>query len=118
MPHTTVPHPGAPASVVRRGAANVSRITTRVDDHEATPWRVGVVVDLARAEPADVGTAVDLAQPDSISCEGARSRAAGHSPPSERPRRAPASAVMALGHPADERVRTTDLPIPGEEPRR
>ena len=55
-------------------------LSARDDADEVIAWRVGDVgVDLARAEPADAGTAVDRAQPDSMSCDAARSRAAGHS---------------------------------------
>ena len=118
MPHTTLQCPDALAIVVARGASNVSRITTRDDDLEVIPWRVGaVVVDLARAEPTDVGASVDLAQPDSTSCDGARSRAAGHSARSGR-----AGRLLSPSWPSAIRLTnafgTTDLIDAREEPRR
>ena len=80
MPRKALQRPDPLPSIVTRGAAAVSPMTTRYDDDQVIAWRVGdVVIDLARAEPADVGAAVDLAQPDSTSSDATRSHAAGHS---------------------------------------
>ena len=117
MADPTPQGPGAPATVVARGAADASAITTRDDDQDVMTWRAGdVVVDLAQAEPADVGTAVDLAQPDSI-YDGGRSRAAGPSPP----RVARAGRLLSPSWPSAIRLTnafgTTDLIDAREEPR-
>ena len=78
MARISIQRPDALGSVVARGAAEMNS----GEDDEVIAWRIGdVVVDLARPEPADVGAAVDLAQPDSISCDAARSGVAGHKSP-------------------------------------
>ena len=117
MTRTPLQRPDAP-SVVAPRAADVFTITARDDDDEVIAWRIGVVgVDLARAEPADAGTAVDLSQPDSMSCDAARSLAAGHSPA----RLSGARHLLSPSWPSAIRLTnafgTGDVIDAGEEPR-